>query len=152
MEKTQQFCTFWLKDQLLGIPAEQVQEVIQLSEITPVPLVSDIVRGLINLRGQIVATVDLRRRLGIGDRPTYELTLDVIVRTSEGPVSLLVDAVGDVVEVRDETFEYPPATLDANSRELIRGVHKLDGSLMLVLDSDKACALPEPKEDACLTS
>jgi len=136
-----------LKNQLLGISVEQVQEVIQLGEITPVPLVPDIVRGLINLRGQIVAAVDLRRRLHMEDGPRPELALNIIVRTSDGPVSLLVDAVSDVVEVQHETFEDPPATLDSSLRELIIGVHKLDRGLMLVLNSDKACALPERREE-----
>jgi len=136
---TQQFCTFFLRDQLFGIPVEQVQEVIQHQETTRVPLMPEVVRGLINLRGQIVMAVDLRRRLRIEERPADMLPVNVVVRTQEGPVSLLADSIGDVVEVEHETFEDPPQTLESHMRTLVTGVHKLDGRLMHVLNTDRAC-------------
>lgn len=144
METTQQFCTFFLHDQFLGIPVEQVQEVIQHQEMTAVPLVPEVIRGLINLRGQIVMAVDLRRRLGIEERPADALPINVVVRTRDGAVSLLADSIGDVVEVKEETFEDPPQTLDKHIRQLITGVHKLEGRLMLVLDTELACDSVEP--------
>jgi purine-binding chemotaxis protein CheW len=136
---TQQFCTFLLEDLSFGIPVEQVQEVIQYQEMTGVPLVPEVVRGLINLRGQIVMAVDLRRRLRIGERSAGMLPVNVVVRTQEGPVSLLVDSIGDVVEVDEKTFEDPPHTLAGNMRTLIVGVHKLDQGLMHVLHTERAC-------------
>jgi purine-binding chemotaxis protein CheW len=136
---TQQFCTFFLADQLFGIAVEQVQEVIQHQEMTRVPLVPDVIRGLINLRGQIVMAVDLRRRLRIGERSPGASLINVVVRTKEGPVSLLVDSIGDVVEVNEKTAESPPQTLEADMRILVAGVHKLDQGLMHVLNTEKAC-------------
>ena len=140
MATTQQFCTFFLKDHFFGVPVQQVQEVIRYQEMTRVPLVPPVIRGLINLRGQIVMAIDLRRRFGMADRPDSELPMNVVVRTEEGPVSLLADRVGDVVEVDEESFERPPATLAENLRPLIKGVHKLDSGLMHVLNTEETCS------------
>ena len=138
MAKTQQFCTFFLKDQFFGVPVEQVQEVIRYQEMTRVPLVAEVIRGLINLRGQIVMAVDLRRRFGMEDRPESELPMNVVVRADDGAVSFLVDEIGDVLEAGEASFERPPETLRGEARELVRGVYKLDQRLMLVLDTERA--------------
>lgn len=138
MTKTQQLCTFFADGQFFGVPVQKVQEVIRYQEMTRVPLVPPVVRGLINLRGQIVVAIDLRRRLGLSDRAEGQLPMNVIVRTDDGAVSLLVDEIGDVLEVEEDTFEAPPETLQAASRELVLGVHKLSKHLLLVLDTEKA--------------
>lgn len=134
----QQFCTFFVDSQFFGVPVQQVQEVIRYQEMTRVPLVPRVIRGLINLRGQIVVAVDLRRRLNAPDRREDQLPMNVVVRTADGAVSLLVDEIGDVLEVQEDTFERPPETLQSASRELVLGVHKLPNQLLLVLDTDKA--------------
>ncbi len=139
MADKQQFCTFLLADLFFGIPVQQVQEVLKYQKTTRIPLVPSVMRGLINLRGQIVMAVDLRRRLQIKERDAGTLPVNVVVRTQEGPISLLVDSIGDVVEVDESTFEDPPQTLDSNMRPLIAGVHKLDGRLMHVLKTDWTC-------------
>jgi purine-binding chemotaxis protein CheW len=139
----QQFCTFFLADQFFGVPVQQVQEVIRYQEMTRVPLVPPVIRGLINLRGQIVMAVDLRRRLGLKDRTDGELPMNVVVRTDEGAVSFLVDEIGDVLEVEESCFEPPPGNVRGKVRAVILGVHKLSGHLMHVLDVRKACDLTE---------
>ena len=138
MANIRQFCTFLLHGEVFGVPVEQVQEVIQYREMTPVPLVPEIIRGLINLRGQIVMALDLRRRFGMPDRPEAQLPLNVVVRTGNGATSLLVDEIGDVLEADEEDFEQPPQTLRGSARELVRGVYKLPERLMLVLDAERA--------------
>ncbi|HVN18880.1 MAG TPA: chemotaxis protein CheW [Dongiaceae bacterium] len=138
MVKTQQFCTFFLENQFFGVPVNQVQEVIRYQEMTRVPLVPPVIRGLINLRGQIVMAIDLRRRFGMTDRPEAELPMNVVVRTEEGAVSFLVDEIGDVLEVEEQTFEQPPETLQGPAGDLVRGVYKLQDRLMLVLDTEQA--------------
>jgi purine-binding chemotaxis protein CheW len=143
MANTQQFCTFYLDGQFFGVPVQQVQEVIRYQEMTRVPLVPNVIRGLINLRGQIVTAVDLRRRLGFGERPEGQLPMNVVVRTDEGIVSLLVDEIGDVLEVEDGSFEPPPETLKEEERHLVRGVHKLKGQLLLILNSERALMIAE---------
>ena len=139
MAQTHQFCTFYLDKLMFGVELEKVQEVIRYLEITEIPLASRVVSGLMNLRGQIVMGVDLRRRLNLADRPEETPPMNVVIRSGDGAVSLLVDYIGDVVEVTEESFERPPETLQGKVREVILGVHKLDKQLMHVLNTEKAC-------------
>jgi purine-binding chemotaxis protein CheW len=143
MSQTLQFCTFYLDKVLFGVELRGVQEVIQQVELTDVPLAPAVVGGLINLRGQIVTAIDLRRRLELSERPDDILPVNVVVRTRDGAVSLLVDQIGDVVEVEQDTFESPPETLQGKIRMVILGVHKLDRQLMHLLDIEKACETAE---------
>jgi len=138
LARTKQFCTFFLKDQFFGVPVQQVQEVIRYLEMTRVPLVPPVIRGLINLRGQIVMAIDLRRRFGMEERPDSQLPMNVVVRTDDGAVSFLVDEIGDVLEADEENCERPPETLQGGARELVRGVYKLADDLLLVLDIERA--------------
>lgn len=94
--------------------------------------------GLINLRGQIVTAVDLRRRLGMPPLAEGVLPMNVVMQADDEAVSLLVDSIGDVVDVDDSTFEAPPETLDGAARSLIIGAYKLDLGLLLVLDTEQA--------------
>jgi purine-binding chemotaxis protein CheW len=141
---SEQICTFFLDGHFFGVPVRQVQEVIRFQEMTLVPLVPLVVRGLINLRGQIVTAIDLRRRLGMTERPADRLPMNVVVRTDDGALSLLVDEIGDVIEVEEKTFEQPPETLKGMAREMIRGVHKLPERLLLLLDTDRVVNVAEP--------
>lgn len=141
MTHTSQFCTFYLDKLLFGVELKTVQEVIRSLEITRVPLAPEVVSGLINLRGQIVTAVDLRRRLELEPRAADLPVMNVVVRSEDGAVSLLVDEIGDVVEVEETSFERPPETLRGSVRTMITGVHKLKDRLMLVLDTEKACQM-----------
>lgn len=138
---TRQLCTFFLDGHHLGIEVTQVQEVIRYQELTPVPLAPVEILGLINLRGQIVSALDLRRRLGLPARPDGEAPMNVVVRTPEGSLSLLVDRIGDVLEVDENDFELPPETLDGLPRLLLKGAYKLDEGLLAVLDTERAIDL-----------
>jgi len=138
MSDDRQFATFVVNGYLFGVPVIHVQEVIRHQEMTVVPLAPDTVGGLINLRGQIVMAIDLRRRLDFEPRPEGELPMNVVIKTEEGAVSLLVDSIGDVVEIDDDRFEVPPDTLQGVARDLIDGVYKLDDRLLLSLDVERA--------------
>ena len=107
------------------------------------PLAASVVRGLINLRGQIVTAIDLRRRLGLPDRAEAGETLpmNLVVRTDDGVVSLLVDEIGEVVEVDEDSFERPPPPSKEWPAELVLGVYKREGSLLLVLDTARAVSV-----------
>lgn len=142
MTTTQQYCTFFLDDLFFGVPVRDVQEVIRYQEMTRVPLAIDMVRGLMNLRGQIVTAIDLRRRLRLADRAAEKVPTNVVVRSDSGAVSLLVDEVCDVQEVSAEAFEPSPHTLSGEARGLVRGAYKLNDRLLLVLDTERAIALP----------
>jgi purine-binding chemotaxis protein CheW len=136
-----QYCTFFLDGHYFGIDVLKVQEIIRYQEMTRVPLAPPVVRGLINLRGQIVTAIDLRRRLELQERPAGQVPINVVVQTDDGAVSLLVDEIGDVLTAPEQTFERPPETLGGTARELIRGAHKLDGRLLLVLDTERTVNL-----------
>jgi purine-binding chemotaxis protein CheW len=143
MAQTHQFCTFYLDKLMFGVELEKVQEVIRYLEITEIPLAPRVVSGLMNLRGQIVTGIDLRRRLDLPDRTDGTVPMNVVIRSTDGAVSLLVDEIGDVVEVTDESFERPPETLQGKVREVLLGVHKLERHLMHVLNTEKACETAE---------
>ena len=146
MSDPQQYCTFHLANLYFGVSVLNVQEVIKFQPMTFVPLASRAVSGLINLRGQIVTAIDLRRRLELEDREDSEPPMNVVIRTDEGPVSLLVDDIGDVLEVSDSSYEPPPSTMKGVAKELITGVHKLEGRLLLILDIAKVVMVPQLKE------
>ena len=129
---------------MFGVELEKVQEVIRHLELTEIPLAPDVISGLMNLRGQIVTGIDLRRRLDLPARPADQQPMNVVIRSGDGAVSLLVDDIGDVVEVNEESFERPPKTLQGKVREVIVGVHKLDKNLMHVLATDRACETSVP--------
>lgn len=135
-----QYCTFVVDGYYFGVEVERVQEVLRFQELTRVPLAPPVVDGLINLRGQIVTAVNLRKRLALREPAAGHLPMSVILRSDDGAVSLLVDEIGEVLSVAGDLAEPPPETLQGLGRELIRGVYKLDGRLLLVLDADKAMA------------
>jgi purine-binding chemotaxis protein CheW len=141
MAENQQYCTFYLDGYFFGVEVMKVQEVLRYQEMTRVPRAPEEVRGLINLRGHIVTAIDMRRRLKLKERAEDQMPMNVVVRTEDGPISLLVDEIGDVLEVDDSTFERPPETIDETTRELVRGVYKLQDKLLLVLDSEKVVNL-----------
>ena len=146
MSTEQQFCTFFVDGLFFGVEVHKVQEVIRYQGMTGVPLAPAVVGGLINLRGQIVTAIDLRKRLAMSERQGGEQPMNVVVRTADGAVSLLVDEIGDVVEVDESSFEPPPETLRSSVRSMIVGVHKLNDRLMHVLDIEKACHMTEEAE------
>jgi purine-binding chemotaxis protein CheW len=140
--------TFSLAAFHFAVDVLDVQEVVRFQNPTRVPLAPAEIEGLINLRGQIVAAIDLRRRLGLAARDPRSSPMNVIVRRGSDVLSFLVDEVGDVVEVRDEDFEDPPVTLAGDIREALTGVYKLARGLLLVLDVEKVWDLQSSADGA----
>lgn len=144
MSDEKQFCTFYLEGHCFGVNVLEVQEVFRYQEMTSVPLSPPTITGLINLRGQIITAIDLRRIMCLEDRDEEAMPMNVVVRTPDGVVSLLVDAIGDVLEVPQEMYEKPPENLQSPLRELVKGVYKLQGKLLLILDTEKVVRQPVP--------
>jgi purine-binding chemotaxis protein CheW len=138
MSDTKQFATFFLNNLFLGVEVLKVQEVIRYQEMTRVPLAPSMVRGLINLRGQIFMAIDLRRCFEFPPLPEGRQPMNVVVRSDDGPVSLLVDEIGDVVEIEDDIRERPPQTVRGVARELVESVYKLKDRLLLVVNIQNA--------------
>lgn len=126
---------------LVGLDVLSVQEVIRHRGLVPVPLSSSDVSGLLNLRGQIVTALDLRSLFGFEPRPADDNTMLVIVRSDHGPVGLMVDSVGDVIEIEESSLEPIPTSLPEKIAPLLRGVHKLPSAILHVLDDAAVCAV-----------
>ncbi|HEY6927745.1 MAG TPA: chemotaxis protein CheW [Steroidobacteraceae bacterium] len=137
-ERMRQVCTFMVDGLLFGVDVAQVQEVLRYQEMTPVPLASSVVSGLINLRGEIVTALDMRQRLGMPPRAENLPPTNLILRDQQRVISLLVDEIGDVVEVSTDSFEPAPETLPPASRALIDGVYKFKPQLLLLLNTERA--------------
>ena len=146
MSEGDKICTFWIGQLYLGLEIRHVREIVRYQDMTPVRLAPPAVCGLLNLRGDVVTAIDLRRRLGLPGAAHEDLPTIIIVEVEPYRVGLLVDKVDDVVEVSAEIFEDPPDTLDTVARKFIRGVYKLDDRLLLALDIHAATQLtPSPE-------
>jgi purine-binding chemotaxis protein CheW len=136
-----QLCSFRLLNAFLGMDVQKIQEVLPYQEMTPVPLAPKGVRGLINLRGKIVTAIDLRTMLDLPPHAPDARPMNIVIQAQGGAVSLLVDSIGDVIEVAPEDLEATPETVDPRMRSLIIGTHKLPRELLIVLDVERILAL-----------
>ncbi len=136
-----QFATFFVADLFFGVDVHSVQEVLRFQQMTRVPKAPEVIEGLINLRGQIVTAIDMRRRLKLPSRAGDQTPTNMVVRSDDGAVSLLVDEIGDVLDVDAATYERTPENLDPAARDLIRGIYKLKDRLLLVLDTERTVDL-----------
>ncbi len=133
-----QLSTFHVGKYLFGVDVSLVQEVVRLQQMTPVPLATAEIAGLINLRGEVLTAIDLRARLGLppAGRPgTAREPVNVVVRVDDEPVSLLVDEIGGVLEVSQVPFEQTPSTVDERVRDLLLGAYTLPDRLLLALNA-----------------
>lgn len=137
---SRQLATFVVDGTRFGVDVVRVQEALRWQARTKVPKAPTGIAGLVNLRGQVVLTVDLRVALGLPPLSDDAEPMMVVVRVDGEPVSLLVDEIGDVIDVSDTQFENPPDTLDAALRDVVVGVYKLDAGLLLAMDVDRAVA------------
>jgi purine-binding chemotaxis protein CheW len=141
-----EFISFRVAGQLLGIPVQMVQEVLTAQRITRVPLAPPEVAGFLNLRGQIVTAVDLRARLDLPPRAEGESVMNVVVKDKDELFSLLVDEVGDVIEVSAEIFEAPPPTMDERWRQSCEGVYRLKDELLVAVNVPALLNLQRAKD------
>lgn len=129
-----QYVSFRVGQQLLGVPVAAVQEVLNPQKIARTPLARAEVAGLLNLRGQIVTAVNLRKRLQLPDAENPEELMNVVLRHEGESFSLLVDRVGDVISVSPDTLTSVPPTLSARWRDVSEGVFVLDDDLFVILN------------------
>jgi purine-binding chemotaxis protein CheW len=137
-----QVCTFTLGETLFGVDVSAVQEVLRPQALTRVPLAPSVVRGLINLRGQILTAIDLRERLGLPPAPANVSGMNLVVRLPDEILSFLVDDVGEVLNLSQDQFEEAPVTLQGAIREVTSGVYKLPDRLLLLLNVNTTATLP----------
>lgn len=138
---TEEYVTVTIGDQLFGLPIHEVQDVFVPDTITLVPLAAREVAGVLNLRGRIVTAIDMRKRLGLPERSENETQMAVGMEYNGESYGLIIDSVGEVHRLGQETYEQNPANLDPRWALISAGVHRLDGTLMVVLDVTKVLAL-----------
>lgn len=129
-----QFVTLTIENQLFGIPVLSVRDVLAKQKIAKVPLAHPVVAGLINLRGRIVTAIDLRRRMGLPDRPPEVDSMNVVVEHGAELYSLIIDTIGEVLTIPADKFERNLTTLDPLWRSFADGIYRLDSGLLVVLD------------------
>lgn len=130
-----QLTTFYVGSELFGIEVMQVQEVTGAPHVVPVPRAPEFIEGLVNLRGQVATALGLRKLLGIqGECAT---PMSVVCKLDGHLISILVDSIGDVVEVKGTEFEAPPETMSARIRSYLKGIYKMEHGLLSVLDLSK---------------
>lgn len=135
-----QLSTFMVGRYLFGVDVALVQEIMRVRTMTPVPLAVQEIAGLINLRGEVLTGVDLRILFGLDSPDTSRHPINIVVRVDDEPVSLLVDAIGGVVDVSALPFQSTPSTVDQKTRTLILGAYTLPDQLLLALDVRKVLA------------
>ena len=131
-----------LGETLFGVDVSAVQEVLRPQAMTLVPLAPPVVRGLINLRGQIITAIDLRERLGLPPAVATVPGMNLVVRLPDEILSFLVDEVGEVMNLSEDQFEDTPVTLQGAISDVITGVYKLKDRLLLLLNVTAAAKLP----------
>ncbi len=132
-----QWVTYHLGDEHYGIAVMQVQEVLRVSEITPVPGAPEYVLGIINLRGNVVTVLDTRKRFGMPSKELDDTSRIIIIEAGEQVVGLLVDSVAEVVYLRASEIESAPNIGNEDSSRYIQGVHSSEGNLLIMIDVNK---------------
>jgi purine-binding chemotaxis protein CheW len=138
MAATIQYCTFSVERLSFAVEVDRVQEVMRHSHVTRVPLAPMVVAGLMNLRGDIVTAIDMRARLALPLRGRDTVAMSVVLRRPDGAISLLVDRIGDVIEVASDSLLVVPHTVPRGVRDVSRGIIAWERELLLLLDTDRA--------------
>ena len=141
-----QFATFSVNGRLYGIDVMKVQEVTKPLQVTLMRTAPSFIKGLINLRGQIATAIDLSELFGLTNNLESE-KMTVVCRVDDVLLSLLVDSIGDVIEVSESQFEKSPPTIAHTTRSFMQGVYKTEGTILSVInlesiinELDKKCA------------
>ena len=129
------YATFYVHGLFFGINANDVLELNKNLDVTPVPKSPNTVRGIMNLRGQLVPAIDMYERLRLSNKSSRQETINIILQCDGFLIALLVDDVGPIISLDESSFELPPNNFSLVSRELVLGVHKLQDRLIIILDS-----------------
>jgi purine-binding chemotaxis protein CheW len=140
-----EFVTFYIGNLLIGVDIQHVEEINRQVDVTPVPQAPPQVRGVINLRGEVVTVVDLRKALDMDQTEINQNSRTVVVNSGNEEIGLLVDRIADVVLARTDQIDTPPANVSGVDGHFFKGIYKLDKTLLIILDVDAAIAVNETK-------
>lgn len=150
MDEIVQWVTFRLDNEKYGIRVMQVQEVLRITEIAPVPGAPDYVLGIINLRGNVVTVIDSRKRFGLSEAEADDSTRIVIIEAEKHVVGILVDSVAEVVDLRTSEIDAAPNVGNDESSKYIQGVSSKDKELLILVDVNKLLSEDEWDDVASL--
>jgi purine-binding chemotaxis protein CheW len=142
------YLTFWTDDQLFGIPIADVEQIVGIQKITPIPEFPEYAKGIINLRGSIIAVIDIRLRLHKQEVPYNERTCIIIVNIQQNLIGLIVDAVDEVTKIADENISDPPKMATDVTNDYLTGIAKTEEKVVLLLYPDKILRNEEISEIA----
>jgi purine-binding chemotaxis protein CheW len=145
--ETREYVTLTIAGQWFGIPVLTVQDVLGPRDVARVPLADPVIAGSINLRGRIVTVIDMRKRLALPPRPDDKRGMNVVVEHGGNLYSLLIDAVGEVMEVPGDKYEKNPATIDPLWRDFSEGIYRLKNQLLIVLNVEKLFEVGETRSN-----
>lgn len=141
-----QLVTFAISEEEFGIEILRVQEIIRIMPITKVPNSPPAVEGVINLRGRVIPVIDLRKRFGLPARDYDNQTRIIVIEIHGMIIGFVVDGVSEVLRIKADTVEAPPAVVAGVESEYIKGVGKLDDRLLILLDLDKLFSREEMRQ------
>jgi purine-binding chemotaxis protein CheW len=127
---------FTLVGEEYAIDILEIQEIIKLPQITSLPRIKDFVLGIVSLRGTIVPIVDLRKMMGLGDTEYSRATRVLVIRSEDEPIGIVVDGVTSVLRIERDSIEPKPRTMQRGSSEFFKGVGRVDGRLLIILDAE----------------
>lgn len=129
-----QLTTFYVGELLLGIDIDRVQEINRLLDVTAVPRSPDFVRGVINLRGEVVTVVDLRALLGLPKTESTRLTRNMIIKNGDELIGMWVDRISDIVSMREDDLALPPSNVNGIDGRFFKGVYTMEKEILVVLN------------------
>ena len=146
LEPEEQLVVFELANEVYGVDISRVQEIIRMATITKLPRAPEFVEGVINLRGKVIPVVDLKKRFGLEQGERSRASRIVVVDVGEHTIGMVVDAVSEVLRVPAEVVEPPSPVVTTIESDYIRGIAKLEGRLVILLDLDKVLTWEEKRK------
>ncbi len=138
-----QYLTFQLRSELFGIPIQDIREINQHGEITPVPFSSSAVKGVMNLRGKIIPVLSLRLKFGMQETPLTRESCIIVIDTNLGQMGMIVDSVKEVQNFEASQLEHSPTMQNKASKEIITGIGKIETKVVILLDVKSILSLDE---------
>lgn len=143
LNRTSQIVTFKLAQEEYGVNIMKVQEIILIGEITKVPEVPEFIEGVINLRGNVIPIIDLRKRFKLAQTSINEDSRIIVVNVNSKTMGIIVDAVNEVLRIANSDIEPTPASIAGVGKEYLKGLIKLDKRLLILLDIEHILTLEQ---------